>query len=415
MMLGPSNSCRQHTIITSLRSLIWRLAFAALMLSPVIAEAAPRPGNDRPNIVFILVDDLGWSDLHCYGHAYHQTPNIDQLSSAGMRFTNGYSPAPICSASRASILTGKTVPRLGFEFVTKNEPGNQQLDSDEPLLAPPITLNLPLSEQTIAERLGSLGYETAFFGKWHVSQHYQQRYLQWHPGYGPGQQGFSVSVNDFGGHPYAWKKGAWKKGDLSSDIPSGVIPPDSLINSVVEYVRRPHAKPFFAMVSTYYVHTPVRSRSRWLLRDYADKLPTSAPNHSKRIEYGAFVQTLDHHVGQILRAIKESDQEENTLVVFMSDNGGHPEFCSNAPLRGSKWNLYEGGIRVPMIVRWPGKVVAGSTCDAPVIGYDMLPTFVSAAGGQANDTDGIRLDGLLANPREVVVRDLIWALSLLSS
>lgn len=363
----------------------------------------------QPNIAFVLVDDLGWSDLHCYGHAYHRTPNIDRLAQAGMRFTNAYAPAPICSASRASILTGKTPARLGFEFVTKNDAGHQQLDTDVPLQTPKLTLNLPTSETTIAEGLAPQGYQTAFFGKWHVSQHYQRKYLAWHPDFGPKTQGFAVAIEDFGDHPYAWPKKS-----VPPDLPNGEFPVDTMIQRTADFIRQQKSadRPWFLMASSFYVHTPVKNRSRWLVEDYQRHLPADAPNRNKRLEYAAFVETLDHHVGTILNAIDESGQRDNTLVVLMSDNGGHPEFCSNAPLRGSKWNLYEGGIRVPMIVRWPQQVAAATTCNIPVIGYDLLPTFVDIAGGnlepETSPLDGISIRKALTNPDWQPTRSLLW-------
>ncbi|GAA5508964.1 sulfatase [Novipirellula caenicola] len=381
------------------------LALLAGMLTSGIDS--PLMAGERPNIVFILVDDLGWSDLGCYGHPWHETPHIDRLASEGMRFTSAYSPAPICSAARASILTGKAVPRLGFEFVTKEEPGHQRIEGDVPLTTPPLTLNLPLAETTIAERMATQGYQTAFFGKWHVSQHHR-RYLGWHPEYGPPKQGFEVAVEDFGDHPYAWTKANRK---IESD--AGVIPDDSMVQKVTDFIRRSHDRPYFLMASSFYVHTPVKNRCRWLVEKYDAKLPATIPQRAKRLQYAAFVETLDHHVGEILAAIDESGQRDNTLVVFLSDNGGHPEYCGNAPLRGSKWNLYEGGIRVPMIARWPTAVTAGATCDTAVIGYDLLPTFVDISGDDANiatqnNVDGVSIQPLLDHPELQLDRSLIW-------
>ncbi len=377
----------------------------------MICCAATAVGADaeRPNIVFILADDLGWSDLGCYGHAYHRTPNIDRLAAEGLRFTNGYAPAPICSASRASILTGKTPARLHFEFVTKNDAGFQQLDTQVPLQTPKLTLNLPTTEITIAERLAAVGYRTAFFGKWHVSQHYQRRYLAWHPQFGPRKQGFAIATEDFGDHPYAWRKR-----NAQTDLPDGHFPSDSMINHATDFIhsQKDSQTPYFLMVSSFYVHTPVKNRCRWLVKDYERFLGKHAPNRSKRLEYAAFVETLDHHVGSILDAIDDSGQRDSTLVFFMSDNGGHPEYCSNAPLRGSKWNLYEGGIRVPMIARWPKTIPAGATSDTPVIGYDLLPTFVEIAGasadGQNEVIDGLSVRGVFANQNWQPQRSLIW-------
>lgn len=382
------------------RTVVIRLLVASVFGLVCQWSATAKP----PNIVFILVDDLGWSDLGCQGHPYHQTPHIDRIAAEGIQMTNGYSPAPICSASRASILTGKAVPRVGFEFVTKSKPGQQVVDVAVPLSTPPLTLNLPLSHDTIAEQLTPLGYETAFFGKWHVSQHYEDRYLAWHPKYGPRAQGFDVAVEDFGDHPYAWKKRKEPE-----PAPENVIPPDSMINRVADFIRSPHEGPFFVMASSFYVHTPVKNRTKWLVQQYEDHISADSPNRRKRLEYAAFVHTLDHQIGKILDAIDDTSHRDDTLVVFLSDNGGHPEFCSNAPLRGSKWNLYEGGIRVPFLARWPGHIMPASTSDVPVIGYDLLPTFVEVAGGKTNDAavDGISLLSVFAGESNAE-RSLIW-------
>ncbi|UUO05608.1 sulfatase [Blastopirellula sp. J2-11] len=370
------------------------LVFALLICRAV--SAAP------PNIVFILVDDLAWADLGCYGHAWHRTPNIDRLSETGVRFTNAYASAPICSASRASILTGKTTARLGFEFVTKNEPGIQQVDTITQLTAPPLTLNLALEEETIAERIAALGYETAFFGKWHLNQHHR-RYLGWSPKFGPAQQGFEVAEEDFGAHPYAWGKSPPQAVDQS-----GKFVEDSMVKRVCRYIGQPHERPYFVMASSFYVHTPVKSPYRWLLKQYAETIPADAPNRQKRIAYAAFLETLDHHVGQIVKAVEATEEADNTLIVFFSDNGGHPAYTANAPLRGSKWNLYEGGIRAPLIARWAKKTKANSRCDVPVIGYDLTPTFINAAGGTATQADGRAID--LANVDSLALepRNLLW-------
>lgn len=381
---------------------VFLLAVALWIPNPAVAAT-----KEKPNIVVLLVDDLGWSDLGCYGHTFHRSPNIDRLSIQGLKLTNGYSPAPICSAARASILTGKAVARLGFEFVTKNQAGHQQIDTSVPLQTPSLTLNLPVSEKTIAEYLNETGYRTAFFGKWHVSQHYRGEYLAWHPDFGPKAQGFDVAVEDFGDHPYAWPKG---KESAPNDLPNGQFPNDSMINQAAQYLRKELStdKPAFVMMSSFYVHTPVKNRCRWLVDEYQDLIPTDSPNRNKRLEYAAFVQTLDHHIGTLLNAIDASGQRDNTLVFFMSDNGGHPEFCSNAPLRGSKWNLYEGGIRVPMLVRWPQRIKPGAISDTPVIGYDLLPTLVSVAGGAVADVDGIDVSPMFAEPDWNPDRSLLW-------
>jgi uncharacterized sulfatase len=381
-----------------MKQLAWVLT--VFVLTPVTGGAGK--AAERPNILFMLVDDLAWSDAGCYGHLWHATPHIDRLAADGMRFTDAYAPAPICSASRAGFLTGKTPARLHFEFVTKERPGRQQLDAETPLQAPPFTLNLPLAEVTIAERLAAIGYETAFFGKWHLNAHHQ-RYLGWSPTHGPPQQGFQVAVEDFGGHPYSWG------GETPPAIETvNEFPADSMVERAAEFLRRDHDRPFFLMVSAFYVHTPVRTQCRWLIERYEKLIPADSPNREQRVRYAAFVETLDHYIGRIMEALDESGLGDETLVVFTSDNGGHPEYTANGPLRGSKWNLYEGGIRVPLIARWPGHIPPAAVCRTPVVGYDLLPTFVEVTGELSPDVDGISLTPLFEDPDRRPDRDLIW-------
>ena len=357
---------------------------------------------EQLNIVFILADDLAWSDLGSYGHPWHDTPHLDALAQQGMRFTHGYAPAPICSASRASILTGKTTARLGFEFVVKAQRVHPEIVGHTTLIGPPYTLNLALSEQTIAERLRDLGYRTGFFGKWHVSEHHEG-YLGWSPTHGPKAQGFVDAVQDFGSHPYSW-------GDSTPTpiMTAGEFPVDTMIDRCVEFVKHKREEPFFLMASQFYVHTPVRTHSQWLLDKYEKRVPADVPNRDKRVTYAAFVEEMDHRVGRIVDALDETGLRERTIIAFTSDNGGHPEYAGNAPLRGSKWNLYEGGIRVPLIVRWPGRITAGSTSDTPVIGYDLLPTLVAIAGSESTSTDGVDITPLFDRPTYRFDRPLIW-------
>ncbi|CAD71529.1 MAG TPA: arylsulfatase [Rhodopirellula baltica] len=377
-------------------------AFCCLVASD--SHFAVADAENRPNILFILADDLAWSDLGCYGHPWHDTPHLDRLASEGARFTQAYSPAPICSASRASILTGKTPARLQFEFVTKNEPGRQKIDFPTPMSAPPLTLNLPLEEQTIAECLKDEGYQTAFFGKWHVSSHHE-RYLGWSPTHGPAKQGFEFAEEDYGAHPYDWKRSP-----VATIKEPGRFAPDSMVQRVGAFLRQDHDRPYFAMASSFYVHTPVRTPCQWLREKYDARVPATSKKRNNRIEYAAFLETFDHHVGQILNSLEASGRADRTIVILNSDNGGHPEYTANAPLRGSKWNLYEGGIRVPMIVRWPGVVQPKTEIDRPVIGYDLLPTMVALAGGNPPKCDGESFAGSLRgdSPPTNEQHSLIW-------
>ena len=348
--------------------------FSSLLIAGILASTAPASADERPNILFILADDLSWSDLGSYGNPWFETPHLDRLASQGARFTRAYSAAPICSASRAAILTGKTPARLGFEFVTKPDPGFQTVNA--PLRAPRFTLNLPLEETTIAEALNEEGYETAFFGKWHLNQHYQ-RYLGWSPTHGPKAQGFAVAEEDFGSHPYAY----WgdKKKRTFLDLKDGEFVKDGLTERAIRFIKKDHEDPFFLMVSHFYVHDPIHTRVKWLHDHYLDKIPADHPRREILAHYGAMVTSLDHYVGQLLDALDKAGLSDSTYVTFTSDNGGHPNYAGNAPLRGSKWNLYEGGIRVPMITRWPDKITAGSTVTEPVSGVELFSTFQSLA------------------------------------
>lgn len=337
--------------------------------------------TEQPNILFILADDLGWSDLGCYGNEIFETPNLDKLAADGIRFTQAYSPAPICSASRAATLTGKTTAQTGFEFVTKNEPGSQSLLA--PLLAPPFTLNLDLEETTVAEALLPPGYQAAFFGKWHLNQHYE-RYLGWSPTHGPKNHGFNMAKEDFGNHPYSY----WRKKSDRTFLPTkeGAFPADSLTDQAIQFITADHDDPFFCFLSHFYVHDPVHTRIKWLYEKYLTKLDEKHPRREIFAKYGAMITTLDHHVGQVVDALDESGKRKDTLIVFTSDNGGHPNYAGNAPLRGSKWNLYEGGIRVPMIASWEGRITTGTVSSEAVSSLDLYPTFLALAGLEAGKT-----------------------------
>jgi len=351
----------------------------------MMLASPPASAGEAPNVILILADDLGWSDLGCYGNPWFETPHLDRLARDGMRFTAAYAPAPICSASRAATLTGRTTARNGFEFVTKSKPGRQ--DFGAPLATPPFTLNLKLDLRTLPEVLGDAGYATAFFGKWHLNPHHG-RYLGWSPTHGPSRHGFETAQEDFGAHPYSY----WKRKEARTflDLREGDLPIDSMNDRAVSYIQRQKEQPFFLMVSHFHVHTPVHTRARWLYERVLDRIPAAQPRRKELAHYGAMVATLDRLVGDVVAAVDEAGLAEETLILFTSDNGGHPEYAGNAPLRGSKWNLYEGGIRVPMMARWPETIPAGTVSERPVVGYDLLPTFAELAEQSTPE----RIDGL---------------------
>lgn len=373
-----------------------------LLFAPILTNARASP----PDILFILADDLGWADTGPYGNELFETPHLDQLASEGMRFTQAYSPAPICSAARAAILTGNSTARNRFEFVVKAKVDYQPVEA--PLRAPEYTVDLALDATTLPEVLAATGRPTAFFGKWHLNAHYEG-YLGWSPTHGPKQQGFGSAIEDFGSHPYSY----WPRKELrqfDETIEKGSVPPDSVTRHAIEFLEQDHENPFFLMVSHFYVHDPNHTRLRWLHDHYLEQLPEETYNRNELAHYGAMVTTLDHHVGELLAALEKSGKRDNTLVVFTSDNGGHPNYAGNAPLRGSKWNLYEGGIRVPMIVRWPEVVPPGSVCETPVWSADLFPTFAGIAGADASTAkDGRSLLPLLKDPGDdFPLRDLVW-------
>lgn len=361
--------------------------------------------SERPNVLLIFADDLGWSDLGCYGSKRFATPHLDRLASQGMRFTQAYAAAPICSASRASLLTGNSAARNRFEFVVKDAPGRQKVPA--PLLAPPFTNELSLDSVTIAEVLARRGYRTGFFGKWHLNAHHKG-YLGWSPTHGPTAQGFASATEDFGSHPYSYyRKGQAARAFL--DLPQGKFPTDGVTQHAIRFLEQTGDGPFFLMVSHFYVHDPIHTRIRWLHDRYLKSLPES-PRRNQLAHYGAMVTTLDHHVGQLLAALERTGKADSTVVVFTSDNGGHPNYAGNAPLRGSKWNLYEGGIRVPLLVRWPGVVKSGVVSDAPAWSPDLFPTFAELAGAETSSAhDGVSLVPLLRDaekPRGD--RTMVW-------
>lgn len=341
-----------------------------------------------PNILLIYVDDLGFGDVGVYGEGPNplvNTPNIDELASRGMRFTHGYAPAPLCSPSRAAMLTGKNVARVGFEFVTKfngdtlslNNPAWKAKHKEFSLLPPPYTLNLPLEEVTLAEVLKERGYSTGLVGKWHVAAHHE-RYKGWSQTHGPRQQGFDWAVETFGAHPYSQIE--------VKDVPAGQYPADEVTEKAIEFLNQSHEAPFFLMASFYFVHTPLLKTLPWLYEEIKEKAPVGTPE--KLIHYAVNVALMDQYVGQLMQALQLAGLQENTLVVFTSDNGGHPEFANNGNFRGSKWNLYEGGIRIPMLFALPSRIPAGSQSDVPVSQLDFMPTFLDFAGGIAENFQG---------------------------
>ncbi len=357
------------------------LAAAAIVSFCQSASAAP------PNVVFFLVDDLGWKDVGCQGSSFYETPHVDSLARDGMRFTQAYAACPVCSPTRAAILTGKYPQRTGItDYIGAAQPDKWRRNT--PLLPAAYREHLPHEETTLAEAFQSAGYATFFAGKWHLGAE----------PYWPETQGFDHNLGgiDRGG-PYGGKKYFSPYGNPRlKDGPPGEHLPDRLASEAAAFIETNRDKPFFAYISFYSVHTPLIARDD-LRRKYEAKAKTVEHNgpdwgqegerRVRRVQdhavYAAMVEAMDLAVGKVLAKLDELELAENTIVVFTSDNGGlstsegHP--TSNLPLRGGKGWLYEGGVREPLLVRWPSVVQAGTESEAIVTSCDFYPTLLAAA------------------------------------
>lgn len=335
----------------------------------------------KPNIVVIMADDLGWRDLHCYGNEQIDTPFLDQLAAEGMRFTDAYAAAPVCSPTRAAMMTGLAPARLRL---TNHAPGNPDGFSlpGSDLQEPETGRNLALSCTTIAERLSAAGYATGHVGKWHLSyvnprgsEQLDQRELY------PEKQGFDVNIggNSSGGPPSYFSP---YRNPTLKDGAAGEYLPQRLADEAMNFVRSNRDRPFFLNWWPYSVHYPMQAPAE-LIAKYRQRKEVKDP------VYAAMIEGMDAAIGRFLKQLDEAGLRANTLILFKSDNGGYSG--DNRPLRGFKGTLYEGGVRVPWIVRWPGTVPAGSICATPVISTDCHPTLLEAAGLQP--APGSTLDG----------------------
>jgi len=350
----------------------------------------------RPaNIVFILADDLGWTDLGCFGSSFYQTPNIDRLARQGMRFTNAYAACPVCSPTRASILTGQYPARLHLtDWIPGRTPPGVRMR------LPDWRPYLPLSQVTIAEALKPAGYVSASVGKWHLGDEE----------YYPQKQGFDVN---FGG----CHLGATPSYFYPYKIPNipngktGEYLTDRLTDQALAFLESSKSRPFFLYLAHYAVHTPVEAKPEMAARFRQKVRPGQAHSHP---EYAAMIESVDESVGRVLRKLEELNLANDTIVIFNSDNGGvvgRRHITSNEPLREEKATLYEGGIRVPLVVRWPGAVQPGSVSDIPVISVDFFPTIVEMSGAPAparGAVDGLSLVPLLRQRGGLQRSSIYW-------
>lgn len=356
----------------------------------------------RPNIVFILADDLGWSDTTPYGADLHETPNLERLARQGVRFSRAYAASPVCSPTRASIQTGKYPARLRItiwrEAAVRPPAGSRRLQ-------PPVEANLPHEEVTIAEALQQAGYFTVHVGKWHLGgpEHY------------PETQGYEVNIGGtLWGAPatYFWPyRGPFGQQREFRYVPGlalgkpGEYLTDRLTDEALRMLDAAGTRPFFLHLCYHSVHTPIEGKPE-LVERYRSRL-RPALRH-RNAAYAAMVRSLDENVGRVLAHLERRGLADNTIVIFTSDNGGYinayrgEPVTDNYPLRSGKGSLYEGGIRVPLIVRAPG-AAAGAVCAEPVCSIDFYPTLLELAGvrGDARHNaavDGVSFAGLLRNP-----------------
>ena len=335
------------------------------------AEAAR--GGQRPNFVFVLIDDMGWVDVGCFGSDFYETPNIDRLASRGMKFTDGYAACPVCSPTRASIVSGKYPARLKLtNFIA----GRRRLKNARVLPAD-FRLQLGLEEVTLAEALKPAGYTSCHVGKWHLGG----------KGYWPEQQGFDVNIGGCGaGMPRSFFYPAWTANVPIAEGTPGEYLTDRESAEAVKFIERNRDRPFFLYLAHYAVHIPMQAKEP-MIEKYRAKAEQNPGTRQNNPVYAAMVESVDRSVGRVMDTLQKLGIAERTVVFFFSDNGGlstpegrYTPATTNAPLRAGKGYLYEGGIREPLIVCWPGVTRPGSSCRVPVSSVDFYPTILEMAG-----------------------------------
>lgn len=381
--------------------------WSLMMGVAIFVQCGLSHAHDRTNVVLILIDDLGWRDLGCYGSNYYRTPSIDRLAAEGMRFTDGYAACNVCSPTRAAIMTGKYPARM---LLTQWLPAGRWDPKKNKLREGRYISNLPLEEVTIAEAMREAGYRTAFMGKWHLGT---ETY------YYPQHQGFDVNVagRDYGapgGYFYPFE-GSWKiptTGQiLRKSSPLSGKPGDYLVDRLAEeaesFIRAHAEQPFFLMLSHYAVHAPLQGKPGKIAR-YEE---IAVEQQQGRPAYAAMVESVDESVGRVMECLADLNLTDQTLVIFTSDNGGFAKATDNSPLRANKGSNYEGGIRVPVIVRWPGRTKRGSVSDEPIISTDFYPTILDATDQDLRPhqhLDGLSLVPVLAGDSGLDREALFW-------
>lgn len=383
-----------------------KLVVAVICTIVSLCVAATSHAATRPNIVLFLIDDLGWRDLSCQDSTFYQTPHIDRLASEGARFTNAYAACAVCSPTRAAILTGKYPARL---LLTDWLPSGRW-NPKAKLREGRFVRALPVEEFTLAEALREAGYRTASIGKWHLGGG---------PFSLPQHHGFDVNVagNAHGapGNYFFPYQGNWKipttglraKWNVLPDGEAGEYLTDRLTDEAVEFIQASRDQPFFLYFPHYGVHTPLQAKPEVIAR--YEQVPDD--RRQGKPVYAAMVESIDHSVGRIVATLEELSLLENTIVIFTSDNGGFYKATSNSPLRANKGAYYEGGIRVPLIIKWPGVTKPGHVVDDPVTSSDLYPTCLAAAGLPLRPNqhrDGVNLQPVLSGENSLGREAIFW-------
>ncbi len=364
--------------------------------SPATDTGVSAKAPAKPNIILIVADDLGWTDLSCTGSKYYETPAIDRLRREGMYFPQFY-VSQNCAPTRACMMSGQYAPRTGIYTVTNLDRGRPE---SRKMNVPENVQQLPLDRTLIAQSLKAAGYATAMFGKWHLGESEKHH---------PGRRGFDEAIVSAGRH-YEFRT------NPPVEAPKGTYLADFLTDKAVDFIERNKERPFFLYLTHFAVHTPLQAKPE-LIRKFEGKAP--AGGH-KNPTYAAMIASLDQSVGRILDKLDNLKLSDRTLVLFVSDNGGvggyeaagirAGEITDNHPLRSGKGSLYEGGIRVPFIAKYPAMIKPGTTCETPAIHVDIFPTLLEMAGGDRpkQPLDGVSIVPLLKDPKAVLGRDTLF-------
>lgn len=358
--------------------------------------------DQKPNIVLIFIDDMGWGDLACYGNDFIDTPHIDKLANEGMRFTDFYASGAVCSPTRCALQSGQNQARIG---ITAHIPGHWR--PFERVITPQTAMALPLDVITVAESLQGAGYRTGYVGKWHLGRGDL---------FGPGKQGYEFSAEINGAH----LPGKFRSTDKTLPKPKpNQFRTDYEARFCEQFIKAHKDEPFFLMLSPYQVHIPLAGKTE-LVEKYRKKAKEQKRELPHPV-YAAMVEEVDAQIGRVVTALEKHGLTESTMIVVTSDNGGlyrrydyreqaDDNVSSLAPLKGEKGSLHEGGIRIPTVVKYPGKVAAGSICREPAVSHDFFPTFIELAGGELpkhQTIDGVSLLPVLTKPGAKLARKAI--------